>query len=73
MAYCKKCGAYIPDGQENCLACGYDEAAERKERKGGASASAYAYSPKSDAELAVFDTQHRPEPQGREDAVDERA
>ncbi len=52
MAYCKKCGAYIPDGQENCLACGYDEAAERKERKGGASASAYAYSPKSDAEQA---------------------
>lgn len=30
MAYCKKCGAYIPDGQSGCLACGYDEAAERK-------------------------------------------
>lgn len=25
MAYCKKCGAYIPDGQTKCLACGYDE------------------------------------------------
>ena len=30
MAYCKKCGAYIPDGQSNCLACGYDEEAERR-------------------------------------------
>ena len=26
MAYCKQCGAYIPDGQEKCLACGYDPA-----------------------------------------------
>lgn len=30
MAYCKRCGAYIPDGQKNCLACGYDEDAERR-------------------------------------------
>ncbi len=25
MAYCKQCGAYIPDGLTACLACGYDE------------------------------------------------
>ena len=25
MAYCNKCGAYIPDGLSACLACGYDE------------------------------------------------
>lgn len=37
MAYCKKCGAYIPDGQTQCLACGYDESAE-----GGEYAYAYA-------------------------------
>ena len=37
MAYCKKCGAYIPDGQSRCLACGYDESAE-----GGEYAYAYA-------------------------------
>lgn len=24
MAYCDKCGAYIPDGQSKCLACGYN-------------------------------------------------
>lgn len=27
MAYCKKCGAYIPDNQNTCIACGYDEQA----------------------------------------------
>ena len=50
MSYCKKCGAYIPDGQEKCLACGFDEAAERKERKNAS--SAYAYAPKSEEEKA---------------------
>jgi len=28
MAYCKKCGAYIPDNQNTCFACGYNEAAQ---------------------------------------------
>jgi uncharacterized membrane protein len=32
MAYCNNCGAYIPDGQKKCLACGFDaEDAEREE------------------------------------------
>ena len=30
MAYCDKCGAYIPDGQSKCLACGFDPAEEEK-------------------------------------------
>ena len=30
MAYCLKCGAYIPDGQSGCLACGYDPEEEKK-------------------------------------------
>lgn len=30
MAYCLKCGAYIPDGQSGCLACGYDPDEERR-------------------------------------------
>lgn len=38
MAYCKKCGAYIPDGQTKCLACGYDEAEEIKFSGGAAAA-----------------------------------
>ena len=34
MAYCKKCGAYIPDGLSACLACGYDENSEA-DKQGG--------------------------------------
>jgi len=30
MAYCEHCGAYIPDGQKICLACGFDPDAEKK-------------------------------------------
>lgn len=30
MAYCLKCGAYIPDSQTKCLACGYDPEEERR-------------------------------------------
>ena len=48
MSYCKKCGAYIPDGQDTCLACGFDEDAERKHKKNAS--SAYAYAPKSEEE-----------------------
>lgn len=54
MAYCKKCGAYIPDGQNVCLACGYDEAAEKAKeqaRQNNASASAYAYEQKSEEQI----------------------
>ena len=36
MAYCKSCGAYIPDGITACLACGYDEAAKAQESSGTA-------------------------------------
>lgn len=41
MAYCNKCGAYIPDGQTKCLACGYDETEER-EKAAAATATASA-------------------------------
>ena len=39
MGYCTSCGAYIPDGQTKCLACGYDEAAKQQ---GAAQATAQA-------------------------------
>ncbi len=42
MSYCTKCGAYIPDVQTRCLACGFDEAAEKS------SGSAAARKQKSD-------------------------
>lgn len=41
MAYCDRCGAYIPDGQLKCLACGYDPSAARREEQQRASAAAY--------------------------------
>lgn len=31
MAFCKKCGAYIPMGETACPACGYDPEAEARE------------------------------------------
>ncbi len=40
MAYCKRCGAYIPDGLSACLACGYDEAGESAVNNGAAAAAA---------------------------------
>ncbi len=44
MAYCVSCGAYLPDGQTKCLACGYDEAAKAREeaKKSGSAAAAQA-------------------------------
>ena len=33
MSYCNKCGAYIPDGHTVCLACGYDDEAEKRQEK----------------------------------------
>ena len=41
MAYCMSCGAYIPDGQTKCLACGYDEAAKGREQKKKSDSYAY--------------------------------
>ena len=55
MAYCEKCGAYIPDGQTKCLACGYDKTEEVKFDESGAAAQrqkkASGYSGMSSEEL----------------------
>ena len=42
MGYCTSCGAYIPDGQSKCLACGFDENAEKEQKTTGSAASASA-------------------------------
>ena len=44
MGYCTSCGAYIPDGQTKCLACGFDENAEKEQKTTGSAASASAAS-----------------------------
>ena len=45
MAYCEKCGAYIPDGQTSCLACNYDNAKNKNTKTSGG----FAYSFDSNA------------------------
>ncbi len=42
MGYCTSCGAYIPDGQTKCLACGFDESAEKEQKTTGSAAGAAA-------------------------------
>ena len=42
MGYCTSCGAYIPDGQTKCLACGFDENAGKEEKSTGSAAAASA-------------------------------
>ena len=44
MAYCKNCGAYIPDELSACLACGFDE----QEAKAAAAAAAAAQEKKAE-------------------------
>ena len=43
MGYCTSCGAYIPDGQTKCLACGFDESVKEQ----GSAAQATAKAPSS--------------------------
>ena len=67
MAYCKKCGAYIPDGQTRCLACGYDEAAEN-------AASQYAYAYDEDSARRDYEAERKEkQQQNREWAKEEYA
>ena len=41
MVFCDKCGAYIPDGQTKCLACGYEKGEYgQKEQRNAEAASA---------------------------------
>ncbi len=64
MSYCKKCGAYIPDGQDVCLACGFDEAGEKANRK---SDKAFAYAQLSEEERrAAESARERAEQRRRE-------
>jgi len=53
MAYCNHCGAYIPDGQTKCLACGFDEQAEQAAAQAAAAqAAAYAEEAKAREQAA---------------------
>jgi len=44
MNYCPKCGAYIPDGDTKCVACGFDTARpQEKKEKSSESGHSYEY------------------------------
>lgn len=68
MAYCKRCGAYIPDGLSACLACGYDEAAEAKKD----SAFAYEREQNEDFRLKYEEERRRRQEENRQWAEQER-
>jgi uncharacterized membrane protein len=50
MGYCTSCGAYVPDGQTKCLACGFDENAAKTETSSAAAATAGAAAAKAPEE-----------------------
>ena len=50
MAYCNKCGAYIPDDETKCYACGYDEAEAKAAESAAAAASAVQEEPVNNGE-----------------------
>ncbi len=63
MAYCLKCGAYIPDGQTVCLACGYNPADEQKKKaesaKSRTGGAAYQYSSNNEEMRRRLEEQRR--------------
>ena len=85
MAYCVRCGAYIPEGQSICLACGYDpeaaqialreKAEKEKNAKAGAAAAARQYGSKSSNEelrRRLEEQRKRSQEQNRQWAEQER-
>lgn len=84
MAYCVRCGAYIPEGQSVCLACGYDpeaaqlaaskKAAENNTRSGSASAARQYSSKSSNEELRkrLEEQRRRSQEQNRQWAEQEK-
>lgn len=71
MAYCDKCGAYIPDGQLKCLACGYDPTAAQREEQKRASAAAYQQQKQAEEER-LRAQQQRAEEERRKRVEDDR-
>ena len=76
MAYCASCGAYIPDGQTRCLACGYDEAEKAREEESSAAAQAAAQQHAFDQEelhRKLEEQRRRQQEENRQWAEQERA
>ena len=79
MAYCLKCGAYIPDGQSGCLACGYDPEEEKKKaeaesaaRSRGGSAAAAQTGSNAEMRARLEEQRRRAREQNRQWAEQEK-
>ena len=78
MAYCLKCGAYIPDGQTVCVACGYDPAEEQKkeeaakEKSWGGSAAAAQTDSNAEMRKRLEEQRRRAKEQNRQWAEQEK-
>ena len=79
MAYCLKCGAYIPDGQSGCLACGYDPEEEKKKaeaestaRSRGGSAAAAQTDSNAEMRARLEEQRRRAREQNRQWAEQEK-
>lgn len=70
MAYCKNCGAYIPDGHTKCLACGMEQ--DEYEKTGKNSGSATQTDPRETARRNTEDLRRRLEEQRRKQQEDSR-
>lgn len=78
MSYCQKCGAYIPDGETRCLACGWspEDAAqsqsapgpEREPRREESGARAYSYGAGEEARSYSYGPSAEEEERAREEA-----
>lgn len=71
MAYCKNCGAYIPDGQSKCLACGYDDAQQDGQNTG--QNGGYAYSAFDEERLRAEEERRRAEEEEQKRRAQEEA
>lgn len=57
MAYCDNCGAYIPDGQKKCLACGFDAEQEAAAAARAQKAEAAQTAPKTSEKQYSFNNE----------------
>lgn len=64
MAYCDRCGAYLPDGWTTCPACGYDSEKEEKQKQQAAAAQAH------QAEQEKFDREEADKRRAQRQAYD---
>ncbi len=64
MAYCTKCGSYIPIGESECPSCGYDPEARRREPEPNSRYRVIYQQAQTERTAAAAAQQKTPEPEG---------